>query len=100
MVSSVSASAQFSISDMLGPFNPTVGRGEIYRNEVENHTIEQEYAMSGKEKVDGKECYWIEITTLKGEGPPRAGGAVIAMGTRGLGERVRPGVLLCSHQPG
>lgn len=46
-----------------GIFNPVVGAGAVYESDLGNgRKTTMEVALVGKESVDGKEGYWIEVT--------------------------------------
>jgi hypothetical protein len=63
-------------SQFKGIFNPVIGQGGEYlltstsANQKGPHTID--IAVVGKEEVDGKTGYWLEITTQD----PRSGGSM------------------------
>ena len=45
-----------------GVWNPVVGAGAAYSIQAKGETSEMEMAVVGKETVDGKDGYWLEIT--------------------------------------
>jgi hypothetical protein len=50
-----------------GVFNPEVGSGAVYEMQgTQGRKTEMEYAIVGKDSVDGKEGYWLEMTMSGG----------------------------------
>jgi hypothetical protein len=67
----VVASAQMGmgVPPIHGIWNPAVGSGAVYQIEGAGGRKSQvEYALIGKESVDGQEGYWIEMTFESPEG--------------------------------
>src|ERR1700722_5116989 len=66
------ASAQMGMGMRGGPtphgfFNPVVGAGSDYEiTSQDGQKVDMEYAIVGKETVDGKDGYWMEWTTSGG----------------------------------
>ena len=61
----------FSFAQMMAPkapsmrgiWNPVVGAGAAYEMQAENQKMSLELAVVGKEKVDGADGYWLEMTS-------------------------------------
>ena len=52
-----------------GIFSPVVGSGAAYEiTSSDGRKSDVEYAIVGKESVDGKDAYWMEFTTNAGSG--------------------------------
>jgi hypothetical protein len=50
-----------------GLMNPVVGSGAQYETQTaDGKTVTTEFAIVGKESVNGKDAYWFEITTAAG----------------------------------
>lgn len=63
----------FRAPDMHGVWNPVVGAGAVYQIERGgDRKSEMEIAVVGKETVDDKTGYWLEISAVD----PRSGGPV------------------------
>jgi hypothetical protein len=59
--------------EINGVWNPVVGSGSAYEMDHQGQKTQLEMAVVGKEMIDGKEGYWLEITTQS----PRTGGEVV-----------------------
>jgi hypothetical protein len=51
-----------------GIFKPSVGEGSEYQMTTKQGTMDMEYAVVGKETVDGQDGYWNEIRIKGGKG--------------------------------
>jgi hypothetical protein len=51
-----------------GRVNPTVGEGSEYQVTTNGEPMEIQYAVVGKESVDGKDGYWAETRMISGKG--------------------------------
>ncbi|HUA01553.1 MAG TPA: hypothetical protein VMB02_14555 [Candidatus Aquilonibacter sp.] len=69
-IAAVTASAQMGMRQRALPggiFNPVVGSGAAYDIQTSNGPKQSiEYAIVGKESVDGKDGFWMEWTTTAG----------------------------------
>jgi hypothetical protein len=53
-----------------GLFNPTVGQGAAYEiTSADGRKSDIEFAVVGKDSVNGKDAYWMEWTMSMGQGP-------------------------------
>jgi hypothetical protein len=78
LLASVTASAQRGGMGMAPPefrgiLNPTVGSGASSQMENRGAKTDMDIAVVGKEDVNGKPGYWMEITTT----PPQGGGQMV-----------------------
>lgn len=52
-----------------GQFIPVVGNGAEYQIQTKKENMNWEYAIVGKESVDGKDAFWMEIRMKAPKGP-------------------------------
>jgi hypothetical protein len=67
-----------------GMFKPMVGSGAEYQITMKNDQMDWQYAVVGKETVDGSEGYWLEMRMKSGKGEGAIMKQLVVTGPEGV----------------